>query len=67
MNGKKSIQPINKRKKFSESEAYYLCALALSFSPSLSDSTLNHMHIVLKLNSKEKGMEVDSELQENSH
>jgi len=48
------------------SEAYYLYALALSFSPSLSDPTLTHMHMVLKLDSKEKGIEVDSELQENS-
>jgi len=67
MNWKKSIQPINERKKFSDSEAYYLCALALCFSPSLSDSTLTHMHMVLKLDSKEKGMEVYSELQVNSH
>jgi len=65
MNGKKSIQPINERKKFSKSYAYYLCALALSFLPSLSDPTLTHMHMVLKLDSNEKGMEVDSELQVN--
>jgi len=66
MNEKKSIQPINERKKFFKSEAYYLCALALSFSPSLSNPTLTHMHMVLKLDSKEKGMEVDSKVQENS-